>query len=385
MAEYNLRSGARAYSWLALLSAAALLLAGRASAQSPDNTPGTAAPPASPAPTVLPSAAAPGEAPEATETVDPSAVAPETSAPPEGGEISPQEPESESAPGAADGAAREPTAVEKEVECDPKAPRTSGTVERGGRPRDFLLDEQTPQERQKCLEQADARPSQLNADEYPLTPPPPASQDRRNDAPTAIRWSSVGAFVGVVHRPSGSSSIRYNAGIAYGGYFRPELFSWLGVRLFYRKEFLPVAVSPGAFAQGDTPDLAFQQSKLNVTSLGLRIEPAWVIHPRFRVLGVLGWSWLRFVAELPSAPTFQMRADRAAVEMNWQLGAGVNVDLIKNWLELSVAGTYNFAASQGGSAYRPIQALYEGRKFHIGPLPRLKNATDVLIQLGLIL
>lgn len=272
--------------------------------------------------------------------------------------------------------------IDPEVDCLSAARGDDGS---GKGAQDYLLDEQTDEERKKCLENAHAQPAQLGAKEHPLTPPAPVNEDRRQDAPTAIRWSSVGAFVGMVYRPSTSDSIRYKPGLAYGGYFRPELLSWLGVRLFYRKEFIPVVVESGGFQVMGTPNLDFRQSKLNVTSLGFRIEPAWVLHPRLRVLGVLGWSWLRFVAELPTAPGFKLRADRAGVEMNWQLGLGVSFDLVKNWAELSVASTYNFVASQGGNAYKPIQAVYEGEKVHLGPLPRFGNAMDVIFQLGIIL
>jgi opacity protein-like surface antigen len=229
-------------------------------------------------------------------------------------------------------------------------------------------------------------PSQLSAADSPLTQEEPKSLERRKDSPTTIRWSSVGGFVGVVSRPSSSDSFHYKAGVAYGGYFRPEIFSWLGIRLYYRKEFIPVDVEPGAFNfAGLTPDLSFEQPPLNVTSLGFRVEPSWVVHPRFRVLGVLGLSWLRFVAEMPTAPGFDLRADRAGVELNWGVGAGASFDLVENWIELSAVWTYNFVASQSGSAYEPIQGIYQGKKVYLGPLPELKNANDLIFQLGLIL
>lgn len=223
-------------------------------------------------------------------------------------------------------------------------------------------------------------------EDYELAPSDPKPLKRRQNDKSSIRWSSVGALFGTVVRPSSSPAIRYRPGIVYGGYFRPEIISWLGINLYYRKELIPVELEPGAFNSEDqTPTLDFTQPDLDVTSMGFRIEPAWVIRPRLRILGVVSWSWLRFVAEMPHAPGFDLRADRAAVEMNWGFGGGASLDIVENWIELTVSGTYNFVASQSGDAYEPIQGVYEGKKVQLGPLPRFKNAGEVLVQLGLIL
>jgi len=201
------------------------------------------------------------------------------------------------------------------------------------------------------------------------------------------RWMSVGGFVGWVHRPSQTSAIRYRPGIAWGGYVRPELASWLGLRLFYREERLPVEVEPGAFDYGDdtyTDD--FEQQDLEVLNIGARLEPTLVLHPRVRMRGIFGWSWLWFQVPYPRSETFELkRTYRSAVQMDFTFGAGFSLDIIENWVDISMDASYSVPAGQTGSAYEPSQIVRDGRIRHIGELPRLQNSVDVLISLGVIL
>lgn len=229
-------------------------------------------------------------------------------------------------------------------------------------------------------------PSEVGQSDVVLEATSESPPKRRRAEKPSTRWSEVGGFVGMVNRNGGGDNFRYGVGMVYGGYFRPQITSWLGVRLYYRQESIPVEVRDGGFDVGDTPDLDFSQPNLSVTSLGLRIEPTWNLLPRVQLMGILGWGWMRFVAEMPTAPGFEQEADRAAVELNWGLGAGLGVDVVKNWVNLNVKGTYSFITNQTGSAYEnDIQAIVDGRVQHLGPLDRLGNPWDLLISLGVIL
>src|SRR5690606_21478740 len=142
----------------------------------------------------------------------------------------------------------------------------------------------------------------------------------------AHRWASMGGFVGWVSRPSKSQEIRYRPGLAYGGYIRPEVFEWLGFRAFYREERIPVALEPGAFeVEGETLDFGFSQPDLEIVNLGGRLEPTWVIHPRLRLRGVVGWSWLHMIAPAPTADGFEIKkTTRTAVQTEITLGVGLS-------------------------------------------------------------
>lgn len=229
-------------------------------------------------------------------------------------------------------------------------------------------------------------------------PAPPPSSDEDGEGPQMLardflergidykRWTTVGPFVGMVSRPSKSSEITYQVGTAYGGFFRPQITPWLGLRLLYREERIPVTVAPGAFdVDGESLGFPLEQPDLKVTSIGVHLEPTWNLHPRFRLTGVLGWSWLRFVAPMPEAPEFDLRASRAGVEMNWTLGAGLAFDVIPHWVDVTMTLNHSFITGRSGSAYEPIQAVVDGEITHLGPLPEFKSATDLIFYFGLIL
>lgn len=200
------------------------------------------------------------------------------------------------------------------------------------------------------------------------------------------RWAALGAFVGSVHRPSGSESIRYRPGVAYGGYLRAEAFPWLAVRLFYRVESIPVDAEPGAFdTDTETHSRYFEQDNIEVVNVGALAEPTWVVHPRFRLRGIIGWSWLGFRAPLPNAPDTDFSGHRSGVETNFSLGAGLSFDIIKNWWDVGINATYGIVGHQSGSAYEPTQIVVDGKVTHLAPLPEFKNPTDILITMGLIL
>jgi hypothetical protein len=237
-------------------------------------------------------------------------------------------------------------------------------------------------------------PKSIENDETWTQPPFESDDEEWDEDFPGARWTGLGAFVGVVHRPSGDDDIRYKPGVAYGGYLRPEITTWLDARIFYRQESIPVELSEGALDYGgESHNLDFHQPNLDVVSAGVRLEPVWVLHPRIRLRGIAGWSWLGFRAEMPEAPGYNEPEDgergiggvRSAVETNFIFGAGMSLDLVKNWLDLSVDTTYSITASQTGSAYEPQQIVVDGQITHIAPLPKLQNSTDLIFSIGVIL
>ena len=228
----------------------------------------------------------------------------------------------------------------------------------------------------------------LDADATVLTKKQsPGEQDRRASEKPATRWSEVGPFVGVAVRSSSSRDFKYKAGFVYGGFFRPQITDYLAVRLSYREERIFVVAMPGAFDYGDeTHALDLEQPNLKVTSLGVRIEPSLPLTRHIHFVGVLSWSWARFVVPMPKAEGFSQRADRSAVELDWGIGGGFGIDLLHNWLNLSLIGAYHFVTNQTGSAFDDsTQAIVDGQMTRFAPLPGPKNLVDVLFSIGLIL
>ncbi len=224
----------------------------------------------------------------------------------------------------------------------------------------------------------------------------PLAPDAQSPAPVALvdsprpkaRALEIGAFVGASNRPSEEDSITYGPAVAWGFYARPELRKWLGLRLYYREESIPVTVDRGGF-DADTSFGAtdFDQPNLRLRSLGARIEPTWVAAPRLRVMAVIGVSWLRFVAPgATSEGEYELRtADRSAVELDFQGGVGASYELLPDWLTIGAQFMYGIASQRTGTAYEDVQAFSDGKRYTMGPLPRFDGVTDLLFSLGLIL
>ena len=225
-----------------------------------------------------------------------------------------------------------------------------------------------------------------------LAPLDPDSQRpgavRQVDEPFAPnRWLDVGGFVGSAIRPNGSGPIQYKVGLAYGAYIRPEIKSWLGLTLYYRQESIPVSVEQGGFDyDGVSYSEDWQQPNLELVSLGFRVEPTWVVDPRLRLYGILGLGWARFIAPMPEAVGQDFgRSRRAAVELNYVVGAGAYFDLIPNWVNAGLSVSYGFVGNQSGTAYESLQIIKDGDITELAPLPQTQSVADVLFSLGLIL
>jgi hypothetical protein len=202
------------------------------------------------------------------------------------------------------------------------------------------------------------------------------------------RALEIGTFVGAANRPSEGGLITYGPSVAWGFYARPVLRKWLGLRLYYREESIPVTVEPGGFnTTTEFVNTEFDQPNLRLRSLGARIEPTWVVSPRLQLMAVIGISWLRFVAPgATSTGEFNLRtADRSAVELDFQGGLGASFELVPDWLTIGAQFAYGIASQRTGTAYQDVQAFSDGKRYTMGPLQRFDGVTDLLFNLGLIL
>lgn len=211
-----------------------------------------------------------------------------------------------------------------------------------------------------------------------------------NDAPRRPeRLVEVGPFLGVTLRPADRSGVSYDPALTWGVYARPEITSWLGVRLYYRQESIPVSVSRGGLELTDWPlgDTDIEQPNLRLRSFGARAEPTWVVTPRLRLMGIVGIAWLRFVAPAPTSrgDLHIQTASRSAVTLNPTFGLGASFDILPDWLVLGASVTYGLATNRTGNAYESVQAFADGSRLYLAPLPRFRNVSDVLFFLGIVL
>src|SRR5262249_1942158 len=155
-------------------------------------------------------------------------------------------------------------------------------------------------------------------------------------------------------------------------------------------EAIPVTIEQGGFDTQSSSfgNTQFEQPNLRLRSLGARLEPTWVVAPRLRLFGIVGISWLRFVAEAPtSTGEFNdlRTAERSGVELDYSFGVGASFELIPDWLNVGASVTYGVAADRTGSAHQEVQAFENGKLYHMGGLPKFDGATDLLFHVGLIL
>lgn len=217
--------------------------------------------------------------------------------------------------------------------------------------------------------------------------PEPVPRTEPEEPPS--RLLEVGPFFGYTLRSSKSDAISYLVAPTWGFYARPQVTPWLGIRLFYRQESIPVSVARGGLELPAWPLGAtdFDQPNLRLRSLGARAEPTWVVSPRLRLSALIGIAWLRYVAPEPvSRGDLKIdTAARSAVELNTSLGASVSYDIIPDWFALSLGVTHGFVHNRSGDAYDPVQAFANGGRLFLGPLPHFRSVTDVLLSVGIVL
>lgn len=269
----------------------------------------------------------------------------------------------------------------KERERQQRAPKETPTEE--STPSEPLPD-QAPTADEEGAPSGDEEEPEL--DPRSQRPEPVALRDEP-DPPT--RLVDVGPFFGITLRPAENSRVAYDPAFTWGIYARPELTSWLGVRLYYREESIPVDVPRGGLELPQWPLGAtdIEQPNLRLRSFGARAEPTWVVVPRLRLMAIVGIAWLRFVAPAPTSrgDLDIQTAERSGVELNPTFGAGASFDVIPDWVIFGASVTYGLTTNQSGTAFEPVQAFAGGSRLFLAPLPRFRSASDVLFSLGVLL
>jgi hypothetical protein len=211
-----------------------------------------------------------------------------------------------------------------------------------------------------------------------------------DDAPEPpSRALEFGIYAGIANRPSETANITYGPAVAWGVYMRPEITSWLGVRMYYREEYIPVTIEPGGFDTQTTKfgNTTFDQPSLHLRSLGMRVEPQWVATPRLRIMAILGVGWLRYQA-LPATSTgdFNVQtAKRSAVELDYLIGVGASFDVVPDWVIVGASFDYGFPKDTTGNAHSEVQAFSGGKKYSMGPLPNFEGLSELLFSVGVLL
>jgi hypothetical protein len=232
--------------------------------------------------------------------------------------------------------------------------------------------------------------------EQPKPLPPPAQPHAADQKPAPylktpppaqpVRKVEVGPDFGVWQRPADGSDASYGPGFSWGVHARIEIASWIAVRTSFVHNDLPVTVRSGSLGLTGAD---IHQPDLEVTLLGARLEPTWVVTPRFRAWLGLGIAWGRVVGPpLTTSGAFGTlnASERDGVLLESSGALGLTVDVIPNWLSASLAGSAGFLTNQSGSLFDGQQDRDEaGQYVFVGGLPKFSASYSALFSVGLLL
>lgn len=271
---------------------------------------------------------------------------------------------------------------------------------------------------------ATAAPARAQTPAVPTEAAEPAAPDggsalgddaRARDLPRLerVRRVTLGVDLGMQALPARAGSADYAAGLAWAASARVELAPWMGLRFVARQSSHAVTLTrprmvatDGRSAPGDTE---LRQDPLEAWALAARLEPTWVMTPRLRLWAGVGAGWLRVEApaaegtlgggcaprEIAGTTTSCEIVTSARSGLGTELGAtlGSSVDLVPQWLTLSLSTSLAAVVDQSGTLFGPPpghagespQAFADGSLYFPGYYPRFGSSATLLLGLGLVL
>lgn len=219
-------------------------------------------------------------------------------------------------------------------------------------------------------------------------PPPPLEPTKLPES----RHVDIGAAVALVQRvadgQTSDGTVRYPAAVGVGLSARVDVWRYLRANLYVLRASTTTDLGPGALGLlGDPSDV-----RITSYSFGLRLSPTLPIGPRARAWVTLGAGWGRlevgrFNVQHVNGMTdasYQVR-ERAFSFVEFPMGLGFSVDIVKNWLALEFEATGAFHGAERGTARENGQAIVDGERKTIKPFPEIAGTFVQTIGLALIL
>ncbi|MEZ4372553.1 MAG: hypothetical protein R3B07_17135 [Polyangiaceae bacterium] len=183
----------------------------------------------------------------------------------------------------------------------------------------------------------------------------------------SVKTLEIGPLVGLSLRSGDSDRLSYSPAIAWGGYLRTNLVSFLAARLSYINATHEVDGKP-------LVDGVETGSYDDVSSFSLRftLEPTWRSGD-LRAFGVLGVGWGKLRVDHVNADDgFHLGASQAGVFIEYPLGIGASYDLLDGWLTLGLLYTFSLHSKVTGDIYQDNRGVTrDGQRVTLGGLPRL--------------
>jgi hypothetical protein len=215
----------------------------------------------------------------------------------------------------------------------------------------------------------------------PLPPLKPAERP-------VTRHVDIGAALALVQRvaegQTGAGGVRYPSAIGVGLSARVDVARYLRGGLYVVRGSTTADLAPGALGLPGDPGAV----PITSYSLGLRLSPMLPLNPRARVWATIGAGWGRLeVGRFDvsnGGTTYQVR-ERSFSFVEFPMGFGISIDVVKNWLAIEFEATGAFHAAERGTAVEKGQTIVGGRRVPVGPFPEIGATFVETIGLALIL
>ena len=225
----------------------------------------------------------------------------------------------------------------------------------------------------------------------PLRPPP-----FKDDIPTPslppVRHLEISVGPTVISRPA-ADTIAFGAPArttyspTVGFYFalRYPIFKYLSVGAFLDGGLHHIDFSPGALGINGT----IKSDSLTTIWFGAKAYPMLPVGKIFRFYGVAGVGWGRFefpqmTAQEPGRDPFTIKG-RGSSFVTFPLGFGTSIEVLKNWLAVDMELDWSPNIHKDGTSFVIVQAIDNGQKRDIGPMPIVHVTFTQSVALTLLL
>jgi hypothetical protein len=199
------------------------------------------------------------------------------------------------------------------------------------------------------------------------------------------RRVELGFDTGLARRPASGSDISYATGVLWGAHIGLPLASWLAFRATAAQGAAPVTLRSGALGLADTE---VSQPDLSVLLVSARLEPTWTVSSVVRLWAGPEVSWIRTTADEPTTRGALVirTAVRHAVGLELGGSVGGSLELIPNWLVLTMSSGAFSVLDQDGSLYDRVQGFDQnGHRLEVGRYPKFAGSFRSMLGFGVIL
>jgi hypothetical protein len=213
-----------------------------------------------------------------------------------------------------------------------------------------------------------------------------AAESRASDYPPLppSRRVELGFDTGLARRPASGSDLSYGTGVLWGGHIGVPLAPWLNFRATAARSAAPVTLRRGALGLAETE---VRQPDLNVLLVSARLEPTWNLSSVVSLWAGPEIGWIRTTADEPTTRGALVirTATRHAVALEVGGSVGSSLELLRNWLVLTMSVGAFSVLDQGGSLHGRVQGFDQnGHMLQIARYPKFAGSFRSVLGFGVL-